>query len=99
MTILFDFVINLGEFRLTVSGKTCNGITVILGPSGAGKSTLLNCLTGNLTPDNGCIKIGCNTVFNSDKRINVKPEKRKIGLVHQENLLFPHMDVKSNITF
>ena len=99
MTILFDFIINLGEFRLTVSGKTCNGITVILGPSGAGKSTLLNCLTGNLTPDNGYIKIGCNTVFNSDKRINVKPEKRKIGLVHQENLLFPHMDVKSNITF
>ena len=99
MTILFDFIITRGEFSLSVSGKTCNGITVFLGPSGAGKSTLLNCLAGNLTPDNGDIKIGCNTVFSSDKRINLKPEKRKIGLVRQENLLFPHMDVRSNITF
>ena len=99
MTILFDFIITREEFSLSVSGKTCNGITVFLGPSGAGKSTLLNCLAGNLTPDNGDIKIGCNTVFSSDKRINLKPEKRKIGLVRQENLLFPHMDVRSNITF
>jgi len=99
LIILFDFIITRGEFSLSVSGKTCNGITVLLGPSGAGKSTLLNCLSGNLTPNNGDIKIGCNTVFSSDKRINLKPEKRKIGLVSQENLLFPHMDVRSNITF
>ena len=99
MTVLFDFIINRGDFSLAVSGKTCNGVTVFLGPSGAGKSTLLNCIAGNLTPDNGDINIGCNTVFSSDKRINLKPEKRKVGLVRQENLLFPHMDVRSNITF
>mgnify|MGYP000155514347 CR=1 FL=1 len=87
MTILFDFIITRGEFSLSVSGKTCNGITVFLGPSGAGKSTLLNCLSGNLTPNNGDIKIGCNTVFSSDKRINLKPEKRKIGLVRQDRCM------------
>lgn len=68
-------------------------LTAILGPSGCGKTTLLNCVTGQLTPDEGLI------YFGEAEMSKVPMGKRKAPMVHQELLLFPHMTVKDNINF
>ena len=83
----------LGAFELDVKCKTKSGITAIIGPSGAGKTSLLNLISGIIKPDAGEIKL-------SGKELNdLAPHKRKIGYVFQEGLLFPHMNVESNIKY
>lgn len=72
-------------------------ILAVLGPSGCGKTTLLRSIAGFETPDAGTIEIGGGSVFSSTT--NLKPEKRRIGYVPQEGVLFPHLSVKQNIGF
>ena len=71
-------------------------IFTIMGPSGCGKSTLLAAICGNLDPGfamNGTIVLG-------DKLLNdVAMEKRRIGILFQDDLLFPHLDVFGNMAF
>ncbi len=69
----------------------------VLGPSGCGKTTLLRCIAGFETPDSGTIEISRRLVYGGST--NVKPEKRRIGYVPQEGVLFPHLTVSQNIAF
>ncbi|REB05210.1 ABC transporter ATP-binding protein [Sporosarcina sp. BI001-red] len=69
----------------------------VLGPSGCGKTTLLRSIAGFETADSGTIEVGGHIVF--DKQTNLKPEKRRIGYVPQEGVLFPHLSVAKNIGF
>jgi iron(III) transport system ATP-binding protein len=71
----------------------------IVGPSGSGKTTLLRCLLGLETPEAGSIFLGEQVVFDSEKGINVPPEKRGVGYVPQTWALWPHMKVRDNIAF
>ena len=66
----------------------------VFGPSGSGKSTVMNILAGLLEPDRGRIVLNGKTLFDSTKKINLPPEKRKIGVVFQQAHLFPHMTPK-----
>jgi len=72
-------------------------IHCLLGPSGCGKSTFLKCLTGFEKPSKGEIWLNESALFTS--KINIAPEKRKIGLVFQDYSLFPHLDVEKNVSF
>jgi iron(III) transport system ATP-binding protein len=72
-------------------------IHCLLGPSGCGKSTFLKCLTGFETPNKGEIHFNESVMF--DGKVNIAPEKRKIGLVFQDYSLFPHLNIKKNIAF
>ncbi len=83
--------------EIAVDLSTPNGTTVLFGPSGAGKSSVLKMIAGLLTPDSGHISIDGRKVF-SDKQ-NLPPEKRRIGFVFQNSLLFPHMNVRQNLLF
>lgn len=69
----------------------------VLGPSGCGKTTLLRCIAGFETPDVGAIEVSGDDVFS--EMLNVKPEKRHIGYVPQDGVLFPHLSVAQNIGF
>ena len=71
----------------------------ILGPSGSGKSTLMNMIAGLITPDRGKIELDGVTLFNAQKKINLPPEKREVGVVFQHGHLFPHMDVERNLFY
>ena len=86
-------------FTLSCDFKTNYLRTAVFGPSGSGKSTLLNCLSGFLNPDQGFIQINGTAVFSSIDKINVPPNKRRLGYILQNPSLFPHMNVKQNIYY
>lgn len=87
----------LGEFRLDMDWKSDSRRIGILGASGCGKSMTLKCIAGIETPDAGEIVVDGRTVFSAEKRVNVKPQKRRIGYMFQNYALFPTMSVGKNI--
>jgi len=90
----------LGNFSLDVAFKTKDdGITALFGHSGAGKTMLVNMLAGLLKPDAGHIQIGDQILFDSESRVNLRPERRRVGYVFQESRLFPHLSVRSNLFY
>ena len=76
-----------------------NAFITLLGPSGCGKTTTLRMIAGLETPTSGRIMIGDRVVFDSDKGINVPPNKRKVGFLFQNYALWPNMTVYQNISF
>lgn len=99
-TLEVDLQRRLGQMALEAR-FTCEaaGITAIFGRSGAGKTSLVNMLAGLLTPDRGRIRLGDETLFDSTKGIDVPIERRRLGYVFQEGRLFPHLSVRSNLTY
>lgn len=74
--------------------KDCMGI---LGASGCGKSMTLKCIAGIEKPDSGRIVLNGRVLFDSENKINLTPQKRKIGYLFQHFALFPTMTVEQNI--
>jgi molybdate transport system ATP-binding protein len=71
----------------------------IFGKSGSGKTTLLRMIAGLEKPDKGLIKVDDIIYFDSGKKINLPPQKRKVGVVFQNYALFPNMTVYENLVF
>ncbi|MBU4261487.1 MAG: molybdenum ABC transporter ATP-binding protein [Proteobacteria bacterium] len=90
---------NYGGFQLDVAFSLTENRCGIFGPSGSGKSTLMHLLAGLLEPDEGRIELAGQILFDSARRINVPPEKRRIGVVFQHAHLFPHMNVRRNLLY
>ena len=88
---------NFKGFSLRTAFESTTSSTGILGASGSGKSMTLRCIAGIETPDKGKIVINGRTVFDSEKKINLKPQERRIGYLFQNYALFPTMTVKDNI--
>ena len=98
--IEIDVVRRLGEFQIEVEiGVEASGITALFGQSGAGKTALVDMLAGLSKPDRGRIAIDDKVLFDSARRIDVQPERRRIGYVFQEDRLFPHMSVRANLEY
>jgi molybdate transport system ATP-binding protein len=86
-------------FALDARFETPKGITVLYGRSGSGKTTIVNALAGLLRPDEGhIIADGC-VLFDSAKRINLPPCKRRVGYIFQDARLFPHLSVRQNLRY
>jgi molybdate transport system ATP-binding protein len=89
-----------GSMNLKVQTQITKGeLVALFGPSGAGKTTLLRILSGLLNPDKGIVKFGNAVWFDSEKSINLPPQKRNIGFMFQDFALFPNMTVEENILF
>ena len=69
----------------------------LLGPSGCGKTTVLRAIAGFEPLDRGEVRLREDVVSSSD--LTTPPERRKVGMVFQENALFPHLTVEGNIAF
>jgi molybdate transport system ATP-binding protein len=87
------------SFSMHCSFDADSEFAVLFGCSGSGKTTALRCIAGLENPDAGTIRINDTLYFDSKKKINLPPQKRKIGYIFQENALFPHMNVRQNIEF
>ena len=72
-------------------------LLALIGPSGCGKTTVLRLLAGFERPDAGRVEIG-GRVMNGP-RVFVEPENRQIGMVFQNDALFPHLSVAENVAY
>ncbi len=97
--IALDFRIEQGSFTLDVNQRLEARVTVLFGPSGAGKTTVLDAIAGLRTPVRGVIALNGRTVYSSGSGINLPPHKRHVGYVSQDIALFPHLDVRRNVTY
>ncbi len=89
-----------GNFQVDADFKTTStGITALFGPSGAGKTSVINMVAGLLQPDTGHIVVQDRVLFDSDRGIDLPPEKRSIGYIFQDGRLFPHLTVRGNLTY
>lgn len=71
-------------------------VLTIMGPSGSGKSTLLSFLTGTMAPD---FRVTGRVLLDGHDITNAPPHARRIGILFQDDLLFPHMSVGANLAF
>lgn len=87
----------LGSFHLKVETEVETEVLALLGASGCGKSMTLKSIAGIERPDKGRILLDDRVLFDSEKKINISPQKRKIGYLFQQYALFPNMTVEQNI--
>lgn len=88
-----------GSFVLNVTFRALAGFTILFGASGAGKTTLLDCIAGLCDPDDGRIAVGGEDLYDAEKKWNVAAWKRRIGYVHQDLALFPHLTAEENVEY
>ncbi len=90
----------VGNFRLKVDWHTDPGeVLVLFGQSGAGKTLMLRIIAGLIKPINGKITIGDKEVFDHKTGLNLPSHLRNVGYVPQDLLVFPHLNVFSNISY
>jgi molybdate transport system ATP-binding protein len=89
----------LGGFALDVAFEAPSGVTSLFGRSGAGKTSVINAVAGLLRPDQARITLKGEVLTDTAAGISLPPHKRRIGYVFQEARLFPHLDVRRNLTY
>ena len=92
--------VDLGGFTLDAelsieAGET----TAVVGPNGAGKTTLLRALAGLRALSSGRICLDGVVLDDPGNGVYLPPERRRVGVVFQDNLLFPHLDALDNVAF
>lgn len=99
MSLFVSVEKRLGDFSLAAEFASESRSLGLFGPSGSGKSTLFNLLAGTAHPDCGIIRLGEQLLFSSRERTCLPPQQRRIGLVFQQGMLFPHLKVLANLLF
>ena len=99
MSLLIDVHKRTGAFDLEVKLACSGPVTAIFGPSGSGKTSLLNIVAGLARPAKGRIEVDGRVWFDAQKRVHLAPHERAIGYVFQEGRLFPHLNVRRNLTY
>lgn len=97
MSLYVDIEKTFNSFHLCTKFEAENEVMGILGASGCGKSMTLKCIGGIIKPDRGRIVLDGITLFDSEKGINLPPQKRQVGLLFQNYALFPNMTVEKNL--
>lgn len=92
--------VTLGTLDLRVDLHVDDGeVVAVLGPNGAGKTTLLRALAGLVALDDGRIALDAAVLDDVASGVFVPPERRPIGVVFQDYLLFPHLTALDNVAF
>jgi len=91
--------LNLNGRKFEYILKSAAGMIALHGRSGSGKSTFVEMLSGLRKPANGYIRVAGETLFDASLNIDLPPERRRIGYVFQDGLLFPHLNVASNLRY
>ncbi|HET9256820.1 MAG TPA: ATP-binding cassette domain-containing protein [Pseudonocardiaceae bacterium] len=95
-----ELAVRRGEFALNVALDVApDEVVAVLGRNGSGKSTLLAALAGLLRPDTGRIVLGERVLTDTSTGVVLPPHQRRVGLLAQQPLLFPHLSVLDNVAF
>jgi molybdate transport system ATP-binding protein len=74
-------------------------VLAVLGPNGAGKSTAMHVIAGLVRPDDGEVRCGGRVLTDTAARVHVPTHDRRVGLLMQDPLLFPHLSAVANVAF
>lgn len=94
-----DFLLSLGKFQLLANLQSTKQVMGLFGVSGSGKTSILHSIAGINRPKQGKIIINGQTWFDSQKKINLSTQQRRVGLVFQDAQIFPHKSVMENLLF
>jgi len=90
----------VAERNLDVKFSVAAGeVLAVLGPNGAGKSTALHVIAGLVNPDFGLVRLGDRVLTDTAAGVHVATHDRRVGLLLQDPLLFPHLSVAANVAF
>lgn len=93
-------VVSRGAWDLDIGLRLeAGGVTALLGPNGAGKSTALQALAGLLRLGDGRVVLDGDVLDDPRAGVRVAAEARRVGLVFQDYLLFPHLSARDNVAF
>ena len=99
MSLQFDVRLPRRDFDLALAGGFSRETVGVFGPSGAGKSSLFRVLAGLERPERGRIVLNERVLVDTAAGVYVPPQRRRIGIVFQDLLLFPHLSVRGNLEF
>ncbi|WP_144186655.1 molybdenum ABC transporter ATP-binding protein [Elioraea rosea] len=100
MTVSVSVTQRLGDFALDVAFEAPSpGVVALFGPSGSGKSSIVRAIAGLSRPEAGRIAVDGTVFLDTEARLALPPEKRRVGLVFQDARLFPHMSVETNLRY
>lgn len=99
MSLQFSIKKKLHHFQLNLNATLEAGVHTLFGPSGAGKTMCLKILAGIEDSDAEHIQLGGRLLSSSSQHFFLPPQKRNIGFVFQEPVVFPHMNVFDNVQF
>jgi ABC-type molybdate transport system ATPase subunit len=94
-----SLTLTIGVLSLRAELSTGGRAVAVVGPSGAGKSTLLRVLAGVERRAQGRIAVGGRVWQETRAGVFVEPWERSVGWVPQDDLLFPHLDVRRNLGY
>jgi molybdate transport system ATP-binding protein len=97
-TLSADFTLPLRAFALELA-LDVRGTVALVGPSGAGKTSALRVIAGLAEPARGRVSLDGERWVDTERRVSVPPERRRVGLVFQDYALFPHLSVRANVAF
>jgi molybdate transport system ATP-binding protein len=99
MSLEVDVRVAAGRFTVEAAFTAGAGTVALLGPNGAGKSTLVAAIAGLRAPDRGRITLDGRVLDDVNGGVRVPPENRRVGVVFQDRLLFPHLSALDNVAF
>jgi molybdate transport system ATP-binding protein len=97
-TLQTDFTLPLRGFALDLALDVTRTVALV-GPSGAGKTSALRVIAGLAEPSRGRICLDDERWLDTESRLSLPPERRRVGLVFQDYALFPHLSVRGNVAF
>jgi molybdate transport system ATP-binding protein len=97
-TLSTDFSLALRSFELRLARDVDRPVARV-GPSGAGHTPILRVIAGLTRPDSGRVALDGDVWLDVARRVDRKPDERRVGLVFQEYALFPHLSVQANVAY
>jgi ABC-type sulfate/molybdate transport systems ATPase subunit len=97
-TLQADFTLPLRSFALELALDVSRTVALV-GPSGAGKTSVLRVIAGLVEPSRGRVRLDEERWLDTEQRVSLPPERRRVGLVFQDYALFPHLSVRGNVAF
>jgi molybdate transport system ATP-binding protein len=97
-TLQADFALPLRAFAVELALDVSRTVALV-GPSGAGKTSVLRVIAGLAEPRRGLVSLDGEAWLDTERRLSLPPELRRVGLVFQDYALFPHLSVRANVAF